>query len=260
MAKAGARSGSTHLKRQERAQRVNRFLAGCAGGSLGLIGGDHTAEVARRPSLVLAPHPDDETLGCAATMMRKIEAGTLVSVVMATSGGKWPPNQTIEQNSLAREAELAHATGVIGLDPKRLSLLRLEDGGLATSQEALIDAISDSVRSNDYQDVLCTATTDPHEDHAALGRAAVAALAGTKTRLLFYPVWQWEHPRAWLRLLRSSGRPELVDTAGYLDRKRSAIAHYGSQLANSSNSGLEEGFLAHFLTKREVFFPYRKLA
>ena len=44
---------------------------------------DMTPETATRSCLVLAPHPDDETLGCGATIMRKLAAGTSVQIVIA---------------------------------------------------------------------------------------------------------------------------------------------------------------------------------
>src|SRR5271166_3569230 len=39
---------------------------------------DMTFQMATRSCLVLAPHPDNETLGCGATIMRKLAAGTRV--------------------------------------------------------------------------------------------------------------------------------------------------------------------------------------
>jgi len=47
---------------------------------------DDTATSAARSALVLAPHPDDETLGCGATILRKRAAGTPVHVLIVTDG------------------------------------------------------------------------------------------------------------------------------------------------------------------------------
>src|SRR5829696_1206258 len=47
---------------------------------------DETAAVAARGCLVIAPHPDDETLGCGATIARKRAAGTPVRVVIVADG------------------------------------------------------------------------------------------------------------------------------------------------------------------------------
>ena len=42
--------------------------------------------------LVLAPHPDDETLGCGGTLRLLVESGKTVKVVFLTSGDKGDPN------------------------------------------------------------------------------------------------------------------------------------------------------------------------
>src|SRR5271157_4034878 len=44
---------------------------------------DMTAQTTTRSCLILAPHPDDETLGCGATIMRKLSSGSSVQVVIA---------------------------------------------------------------------------------------------------------------------------------------------------------------------------------
>ena len=49
-------------------------------------GRDLTEAFARRSTLVLAPHPDDETLACGATILHKRARGTRVHIVIATDG------------------------------------------------------------------------------------------------------------------------------------------------------------------------------
>ncbi|MCI0468841.1 MAG: PIG-L family deacetylase, partial [Nitrospirae bacterium] len=39
-------------------------------------------------ALVLAPHPDDETLGCAGTIIKYKKSGALVNCLVMTDGGK----------------------------------------------------------------------------------------------------------------------------------------------------------------------------
>jgi hypothetical protein len=47
---------------------------------------DFTDSAAGRAALVIAPHPDDETLGCGATILRKVSAGSSVTVLIVTDG------------------------------------------------------------------------------------------------------------------------------------------------------------------------------
>ena len=47
-----------------------------------------TREELARPAVVLAPHPDDETLGCGGTLIRKARAGAPLKVVLMTDGAR----------------------------------------------------------------------------------------------------------------------------------------------------------------------------
>jgi LmbE family N-acetylglucosaminyl deacetylase len=57
---------------------------------------DFTSQTATRSCLVLAPHPEDETLDCGATVLRKLAAGATVHVVTAADAAtripqaSWP--------------------------------------------------------------------------------------------------------------------------------------------------------------------------
>jgi len=240
---------------------IKRPTSALVGTSMGRSGSDCTNATARRSCLVLAPHPDDETLGCGVTIMRKVEAGTPVQVVVVTDGSTYPPHKTAAQNIATRDAELRAACSVLGLDDRSIVHLSFPETQLHLAGDALVDAVSDLVKSACPDDVLVTSEADPHSDHAALGEATRRALAGTGVRLCVYPIWQWERPRSWIRTLQGSSRPERIGTAGYLERKQQAVAAYVSQLSAAAGGeligdyGLTPGFIAHFMGSHEIFFP-----
>lgn len=239
-------------------------LAKLVGGVLGAVSIDVSGTVGRKSCLVLAPHPDDETLGCAVSIMRRIEAGSPVHVAVATDGGQWPPGRDPGINEVTRRAELAEAVSVLGLAPSAVVHFGFADSGLALVEEDLTDAILDLVRRLRPDEVLATDVHDPAGDHAVLGMAARRALSGTGVRLLAYPIHQWRRPGALLRTVKGSGRAEAVHTRTFLDRKRAAINTFHSQLAATTdtgddadhvNAGLTASFLANFTGARELFFP-----
>jgi LmbE family N-acetylglucosaminyl deacetylase len=108
---------------------------------------------------------------------------------------------------------------------------------------------------------MTTSPADPHEDHAALGVAALTALAGTRARLLTFPVWQQARPHHWKCPALSYLRPEAVRTGEFLGRKCEALQAYKSQFPAFSMNGTEIGggpdslFLRQFLGGHEMFFP-----
>lgn len=235
---------------------LNPVLKVAALRALRRVGTDVTEVTARRACLVVAPHPDDETLGAGATIMRKVDAGTPVHVVVATDGSKSPVGDPAEVAAL-RSAELRAACSVLGLSEADVTRLGFVDAELAGKEEALAAAIAEVVAAWRPTEVLVTGENDPHEDHAVVGAATRRALAGTGVRLLAYPLWQYDRPLRLLRQLRRGLRPELVRTDGYRERKRRAIAAYPSQMAagNDDPEGLRPNFLPNFDTSYEMFFP-----
>jgi LmbE family N-acetylglucosaminyl deacetylase len=65
--------------------------------------------------LVLAPHPDDEVLGCGGAIMSHVDAGDPVHVIILTNGGRQEgvgddPQLYMEQ----RKRESTDAAGILG--------------------------------------------------------------------------------------------------------------------------------------------------
>lgn len=84
--------------------------------------------------LVVAPHPDDEVLGCAGLVQRLLSTGRQVDVVILSGGGKSHAGCCgIEEAALVenRRQLSRRAAGIIGLPTERLHFLDYPDGGIA---------------------------------------------------------------------------------------------------------------------------------
>ncbi len=254
-------SNSTEPWREQALRPFKPVLSGMVGACIARSGADVTNAATGRSCLVLAPHPDDETLGCGTAIMRRVDASTPVHVVVVSDGSTWPPGRDPAENIATRDAELRAACKLLGLPAAGVTHLDFPEQGLHLAGDDLVDAVADAIRTWEPAEVLTTSECDPHPDHAALGVATRRAVSGTGARVLVYPVWQWDHPRSWVRTLRASSRPELVSTAGYLERKRAAVDVYGSQLSSVAGGDLTGGyglgprFLGRFLGSHEMFFP-----
>ncbi|BBY31674.1 PIG-L deacetylase family protein [Mycolicibacterium sediminis] len=220
-----------------------------------------SAWLARRPAFpeldlsgcpaltVVAPHPDDETLGFGATAATLRERGIPVRIVSVTDGGGAYPHSHLDRGRLERDrrAEGERAAETLGLDPP--ISLGLPDGELTQHVSALTDALGDLL-SGDPPGSWCAATWrgDGHPDHEAVGLAAAEACADGRARLLEYPVWMWhwalpdDEAVPWHRM---SAVP-LESSA--VARKRSAIAAFETQLT-ASPSG-EAAVLPPFVVDR----------
>jgi LmbE family N-acetylglucosaminyl deacetylase len=92
--------------------------------------------------LVIAPHPDDESLGAAGLIRRVMASGGSVRVVWMTSGDGFPEGVETERGithprpsdyrsyGMLREREARAATGEVGVPERSLTFLGFPDGGL----------------------------------------------------------------------------------------------------------------------------------
>ena len=157
-----------------------------------------TLDLSDCPALVLvAPHPDDETLGMGATAAHLAAAGVDVQVVSVSDGGGEDPELSAYERILlerTRTSELMNATRILGLrQPIRL---RLPDGEISLHEERVADLLTE-ILDGRGPNVWCATTWrgDGHPDHEAVGRAAAVATATTGAELLEYPVWMWHWAR-----------------------------------------------------------------
>ena len=226
---------------------------------------DMTSQTATRSCLVLAPHPDDETLGCGATIMRKLAADTPVYVVIATDGrhslhsGELSADKVVE----IREEEARQARAILGLPCENIAFLRFEDRRLADHRGLLRDRLFDIFDMMNPEEIFVSSIIDNHPDHRVLAELAreLAQTRRDRFPLLYeYPIWFWD-PRIWRVRHFLELRTRIVRTEEFRMRKREAIAAYRSQVTNltgeTGSAPLRQGFLRQFLQPEEIFFEVR---
>lgn len=139
--------------------------------------------------LVLAPHPDDELIGCGGTLCRLVSAGAKVSILQATDGGQLESLCDLPQ-ARRKTVRLEEAERVAAALGAGLVLWREEDGRLRCSGEtvAKLARLLDELRPTH---VFTPFLGDRHGDHRTLSRILGAALgsAGVEPQVLQYEVW-----------------------------------------------------------------------
>ncbi|MFY9292621.1 MAG: PIG-L deacetylase family protein [Methylorubrum rhodinum] len=151
--------------------------------------------------VVVAPHPDDESLGCGGLIVQALARGRPVRVVIVSDGcGSHPNSKAFPHDRLRdlRESETIAAMAALGLGAEHVHFLRLPDGGVpsegpqAEDAAARIAGIAEKAGANA---VFVTWKHDPHCDHTA--SAAIVDLARKHlpgAAFHAYPVWGWTLP------------------------------------------------------------------
>ena len=216
----------------------------------------------RRP-LVLAPHADDESLGCGGLLAQAAEAGLRPGVLVLTDGtGSHPGSRRYPPELLrtVREAEAREAAGILGVEAGRVEFLRVRDTAAPVAGEAFeaaVAAILAVARRWGCEVLLAPWRHDPHCDHAAahLMVAEVARQAGLQH--VGYPVWGWTLG-ADVELAGPGIAGWRLDVSGKVQLKQRAIGAHRSQYAGLVDDDpggfqLEAGFLDLFNGPFETF-------
>jgi LmbE family N-acetylglucosaminyl deacetylase len=185
-------------------------------------------------TLLLAPHPDDESLGCGGLIAEACSRNNPPVVVVLTDGTMSHPSSLShprQRLKALREAETRTAVEILGLPADRLFFLGFPDGGAPRegSGRALAAAqVAHLVRLHGATSILATWEHDPHDDHLAAHLIAQEAAHLTGARLVSYPVWGWTLPPRHL-LPNQTVQGARLDIARYQAVKRRAIAAHASQ-------------------------------
>jgi LmbE family N-acetylglucosaminyl deacetylase len=261
-------------------RRVQRSLVPAWRAAVRARATDVTEAQGRRSALVLAPHPDDETLGCGALIARKRAAGTPVRVVVVGDGSSSHPSSALAAGARVRmrAAEVAQACRILGVGDGDLTTLGVPDDHLADEHDCITGVIGSLVDDLRPDDVFLPSARDWHPDHQALNRAALAAVAAARhrPRTLEYCVWWWcEGP--WLRHSGRSApaalrdlvaepmaslrgpKPERVATDSFAATKGRALAAHRSQTENVTGEPdwavLPPAMVRALTGAWEVYFP-----
>jgi LmbE family N-acetylglucosaminyl deacetylase len=209
--------------------------------------------------VVVAAHPDDETLGAGGLVATATGLGVPVDIVCATDGeGSHPRSPTItpEQLSVIRAEEGRRAAQALGVTSERVHRLSLPDGGVGAKLALFSDRLDAIVGTGGGVTIVAPWRRDGHPDHEAAGAAAAEAARRTHSELWEYPVWFWHwgtpDQAPWAQL-----RPFALGDAA-LEAKRRAIRAHASQVAPLSDQDgdqtlLPPDLLAHFEDGPEHF-------
>lgn len=153
----------------------------------------HIAAIKPTTPLILAPHPDDEVLGCGGLITRLISQGITPQVVIMSGGGASHssccniPEEELKRN---RRQLTLNAAKILGLPAANLHFLDFKDGNIAARPDTEIAQLKELINR-----IAPTALFIPHRGEGWKDHLAVAeigkTLAPANCHIYEYCVWMW---------------------------------------------------------------------
>jgi LmbE family N-acetylglucosaminyl deacetylase len=190
--------------------------------------------------LIVAPHPDDETLGCGGAIALFRQLNLPVAVAVVSDGTKSHPNSlTYPPPKLKklREQESLAALAILGVAPEAVIFLDLPDGEvyISSKSQAMIASIDQYLTQLVPSIVFLPWRQDPHPDHRASCQLFTLATKNLTNppRIIEYPIWDWDTQQR--GDFTDSINAWRLDITNVLELKRQAIAQYRSQISDLIN-------------------------
>lgn len=215
-------------------------------------------------TMVIAPQPDAESLGCGGLLALLSKHEQACQVVFLGDGSASHPNSASFPPSVLtklRKYEALMALQELGLQKEDAIFMNLVDGMLPGAEsdefDPVVGKLCDGMHEFLPDTVILPWRRDPNVDYQAAYGLAIAAIEGLEyhPRILEYPVWSRletatndaPHPGEMLAWR--------VNTSSVQDIKLRAISAHGSQVGNVVDDD-PQGFHLHPHMLKPFLLPY----
>ena len=146
--------------------------------------------------IIVAPHPDDETIGLGGTIHDHVRSGGTVEIIAVTDGeaaDDEADEQGRAQLAIRRDREREHALSLLGAAQVEVARLRLPDREVAQHEPELAHGLGRRFAAAMIERADClvalTWRDDPHPDHQASARAGIEAASSSGLAYVEVPIW-----------------------------------------------------------------------
>lgn len=225
---------------------------------LSTLASDYETAIGVDSLLVVAPHPDDESIGCGGLIALARSKGVDVQIAFVTHGEASHRPWLIDNERLRsiRHSEACEAAARLGVSEAALHFLGVPDGRVSEHGAVVVASILRLIKEQRPDAVFLPHAKEQPPDHSltyAYGRMALDRWA-QQMRVFEYGVWYWQHwpwvplqfnPRAnsrlkWrLSMLHCFGAGTFIDYNRRLDitdvlpLKKRALEAHASQFGGS---------------------------
>lgn len=149
--------------------------------------------VTKNRTLIIAPHPDDETFGCSGLIRKKVITGSNVDVLFLTNGEKSLSNVTIKEIAQNRELDAKKVASLLGVN--KTYFLKLEDGEIPRRGSAKysksLSQLTQIINELNPEEVYVTHPLDNWSDHTGASELAFDVLNDKENKITLYYYWVW---------------------------------------------------------------------
>lgn len=204
--------------------------------------------------VILAPHPDDEVLGCGGLIARLCAEGNPPYVVIMTGGGgslrghsDMPENEVIEAR---RKLTLASARE-LGLPKENIHFLDFVDGSIANRPEREMARLREIIVRLQSSAILVPHRSEGWPDHTATREIA---LSGNHPTIIEYCVWMWYY-NVWNLDWKNARKIEMTDME-HAAKLRAVNIYVSAKAPNGDpwSGFLPKPFLRANTSRRELYF------
>ncbi len=183
--------------------------------------------------MVIAPHPDDDLIGCGGSILKHLSQGDKVSIIYITNGDAENHDYKPEKFTQLRKEETRRAANVIGLS----SIIFLEQPVWEIDPGQTRKELLKLIRSIKPDACYIPPSRDNHPDHRLVNRIALDALSASPSRwfkdynappqdswevstVLAYEVWS---------LFTDEEIDYVTDIQDFMEQKKIALYQHESQ-------------------------------
>ena len=180
-------------------------------------------------TLVISPHPDDETLGCAGTILKRKDQGDSVGWLIITAISEelgWSEQEVEDRNQQVTSVRKALSIDTyfdLGFPPSQLETVPMME---------LVESISKVVREFQPEEVLVPYGADVHSDHRVVSMAVASCVkwfrSGSVSRVLAYEVLSETDQT--LDSTAGFQPTYFVDISDYIDQKLNILELYSTEI------------------------------
>ncbi len=185
-------------------------------------------DLSSKDALIIAPHPDDESIGCGGSIVKHIKAGKRLKVIFLTDGDKGDFERRFgdDYKTLRRESAV-RAMEMLGV--KDYEFWGYGDRNLYSSEKEIEERLMHTIGAFGHCLVYVPSPYEAHPDHRASFNAVWRLREKADITMVVYEVLMALYPNV------------LVDITHEMGKKEKAIQSYYTELSYNDYLAKVEG-------------------